>query len=46
MVNTTFSNVDAQDVTEVNDFRRVGILKNPYAFGTTSGNTYLTSGTK
>ena len=45
MVNTTFSNADAQDVTEVNDFRRVGILKNPYAFGTTTGTTYLTSGT-
>ena len=39
MLNTTFSNADTQDVTESNDFRRVGILKNPYAFGTTSGNT-------
>lgn len=43
MLNTTFSNADTQDVTESNDFRRVGILKNPYAFGTTTGTTFLTS---
>ena len=29
IVNTTFSNAETQDVTEANDFRRVGILKNP-----------------
>ena len=45
MVNTTFSNAETQDVTEANDFRRVGILKNPYAFGTTSGNTFLSTAT-
>ncbi len=45
MVNTTFSNAEAQDITEANDFRRVGILKNPYAFGTTAGNTFLSTST-
>tara|TARA_B100000424_G_scaffold67817_1_gene50265 strand:+ start:2731 stop:4245 length:1515 start_codon:yes stop_codon:yes gene_type:complete len=45
MINTTFSNSDAGDVTEANDFRRVGLLKNPYAFGTTSGTTYFTGAT-
>ena len=45
MINTTFSNTETQDVTESNDFRRVGIIKNPYAHGTTSGSTYFTGAT-
>jgi len=44
-INTTFSNTDTQDVTESNDFRRVGLVKNPYAFGTTSGSTYFSAAT-
>jgi hypothetical protein len=44
MMNTTFSNTDVIDVTQANDFRRIGLVKNPYAYGTTSGTTYF-SGT-
>ena len=44
-INTTFSNTDTQDVTESNDYRRVGLVKNPYAFGTTSASTYFSATT-
>ena len=40
MLNTTLTQAEGDDITVGNDFRRVGIIKNPYAFGTTSGSTY------
>ena len=42
LVNTTFSNTETQDVTESNDFRRVGLLKSPWLVGTDTAATAAT----
>jgi hypothetical protein len=45
MMNTTLTEAEGDDVSTANDFRRVGIIKNPYAYGTTSGSTYASAST-
>ena len=45
MMNTTLTEAEGDDVITANDFRRVGIIKNPYAYGTTSGSTYASAST-
>ena len=42
MLNTTFSSTDVVDVTQQNDFRRVGIVKSPTTYGTLTVGTAST----
>ena len=40
MINVTLTAAEGDDIATGNDFRRVGLIKNPYTYGTTSGTTY------
>ena len=45
MVNVTLTAAEGDDIATQNDFRRVGLVKNPYNYGTTSGTTYSSATT-
>lgn len=45
VLNVTLTAAEGDDIATGNDFRRVGLIKNPYTFGTTSGTTYSSAAT-